>query len=368
MNKKSLLSAAFDLYDQKINEYLKYIQDHSLNSLKNITNVGTAMHHIIPASWFKQNNLEVDNSPNNIVCLMHKDHCIAHILLAQYYINRNKKSERNMMFGMCTAVTRMLLKNSSTCPPIEQLNSNEIKFLADNYQTLMEVIRNEWNNLIWITNEKKDKHWHKDDPIPNGWRKGRMHAGKQIQITNGIEVKFLDKDDSIPEGWIHGTIHKPCQDKIWINDGKQNRRISRSELIPKGWVRGQIANRFISDSFRLSSKDKRLISNGVESKYIYKDDPLPEGWHYGRKDSDLGKIPYNHNKIWITNGKENLYINKNDLIPKGWHLGLTRRTAKPKSRKIWITDGSVTLQVDYDFIIPTGFRRGRSDIHLKKQQ
>jgi len=64
---------------------------------------------------------------------MHKDHCIAHILLAQYYIERNNKSEVQMMLGMCNAVNRMLKQKSSTCPTIDQLSNDEIDFLATNY-------------------------------------------------------------------------------------------------------------------------------------------------------------------------------------------------------------------------------------------
>ena len=362
MNKN--LQIAFDLNDSNIIKYLNYIYEHRINSLENTPNADTALHHIVPTSWFKRNNIEADNSSSNTARLTLKDHCIAHILLAQYYINRDKKSERSMMFGMCMAVIRMLAKNCSTCPPIEKLTADEIEFLAINYQASMKVVQEQWNNLIWITNGKEDKRQYKDDLIPEGWRKGRSFAGKQIRITNGVEVKLLDKDAPIPEGWIHGTIYKPCQNKIWINNGSQNRRILKSKQIPKGWVKGQISkNRIVSDSFKLSSKDKLLISNGSEAKYINKNDPLPERWHYGRKDSDLGKASYNRDKIWITNGKENLYIGQNDLIPYGWHLGLTQRKTKPRPRKMWITDGNITMQVDYNDTIPNGFKRGRSDLH-----
>lgn len=131
MNKN--LQIAFDLNDSNIIKYLNYIYEHRINSLENTPNADTALHHIVPTSWFKQNNLNADNSSSNTARLTLKDHCIAHILLAQYYINRDKKSERSMMFGMCMAVIRMLAKNCSTCPPIEKLTADEIEFLAINY-------------------------------------------------------------------------------------------------------------------------------------------------------------------------------------------------------------------------------------------
>ena len=42
----------------------------------------TQKHHIIPKSYYKQNNVQVDNSRNNMVNLMYKDHIIAHCLLS----------------------------------------------------------------------------------------------------------------------------------------------------------------------------------------------------------------------------------------------------------------------------------------------
>ena len=42
----------------------------------------TAKHHIIPVKYFKMNNLLVDNSKNNVINLLHKDHLKSHIYLA----------------------------------------------------------------------------------------------------------------------------------------------------------------------------------------------------------------------------------------------------------------------------------------------
>ena len=101
--------------------------------MDNISSLHFASHHIIPRSWYKQNNLQIDESKSNKIFLLHKDHCIAHILLAQYYIERNNKLEISMLLGMCNAVNRMLKKNSSTYPFINTLSKDEIDFLANNY-------------------------------------------------------------------------------------------------------------------------------------------------------------------------------------------------------------------------------------------
>lgn len=359
-----LLSKAFDLTNNKINEYLQHIQNNQIIDIHNISSNEIVLHHIIPRSWYKQNHLLVDNSKLNTVYLTHKDHCIVHILLAQYYIERNNKSEIMMLLGMCNAVNRMLKKNSSTYPLINQLSKSEIDFLSNNYQKIMITYREKWSNLIRITNGQENKLIHKDDTIPNGWWHGRSIAGKQIYITNGIITKHINKNSPIPDGWRIGTNITPCKNTIWINDGKHNKRILKSDDIPKGYKKGQIVvRRNISSNFILSSKNKKLISNGNESKYIEKDEPLPIGWHYGVKDTRKGKHPHNLNKIWITNGIENKYIDKTLSIPDGWHLGLTQKKTSIRPKKKWITNGIITLQVDYNIDMPIGFYNGRSDLH-----
>ena len=361
--KNQSLSVAFDLNDTKILEYLSYIHKHQINDNINISTNEVAYHHIIPRCWYKQKDFKVDNSKLNVVCLMHKDHCIAHILLAQYYINRDLINERAMLIGMCNAVKRMLKVKSATYP-INQLSIDEINWFAEQYQLIMKIYREKWSNLIRITDGINDKLIDKTEDIPNGWHRGRSLAGKRHCITNGTEFKRVDKNTEIPDGWYIGTCSQPCKDTIWINNGTINKRIFKTDIIPEGWFKGQIVkNRTISDNFIFSSKDKKLITDGKKCKFIANDEELPIGWQYGQKDSNLGKIPYNFKKVWITNGTKNKYINVDDDIPSGWYLGLTQITTKPRPKKIWITNGIETLQINYTEKLPGGFRRGRSDIH-----
>lgn len=53
------------------------------------------IHHIIPKCWYKQNNLEIDNSENNTVLLSKDDHIKVHILAAKCI--KGKKFKYKMM-------------------------------------------------------------------------------------------------------------------------------------------------------------------------------------------------------------------------------------------------------------------------------
>jgi len=68
-----------------LTDVFKY--DHNLVSMMNILNAARLnppkeghKHHIIPRCWFKMNNLQVDNSKENLVLLSPEDHVKVHIL------------------------------------------------------------------------------------------------------------------------------------------------------------------------------------------------------------------------------------------------------------------------------------------------
>lgn len=71
------------------NEYLdKYCKLIIDNLEKRREKYKTQKHHIIPRCYFRLNNLEIDNSKENIINLLYKDHILAH-----YYLTLCSKSK-----------------------------------------------------------------------------------------------------------------------------------------------------------------------------------------------------------------------------------------------------------------------------------
>jgi len=65
------------------NEYLdKYVELIESNRETKREKFKTQKHHIIPRFYYRENNLDVDNSKENYINLQYKDHFIAHLLLA----------------------------------------------------------------------------------------------------------------------------------------------------------------------------------------------------------------------------------------------------------------------------------------------
>ena len=63
------------------NEYLDLYINIICNNSTSYKKYKTSKHHIIPVSYYKNNNLEVDNSTDNTVILLHKYHILAHYYL-----------------------------------------------------------------------------------------------------------------------------------------------------------------------------------------------------------------------------------------------------------------------------------------------
>lgn len=56
-------------------------------------------HHIIPKCWYKMNNLEIDNSKNNLVLLTKADHIKVHKLAA--LCSKTKELKNKMLCSVC---------------------------------------------------------------------------------------------------------------------------------------------------------------------------------------------------------------------------------------------------------------------------
>ena len=107
-----------DIDNLNLKEYIKLI-----NNKSSITEYQTIhKHHIIPRCWYTKNNIEIDNSSQNIVDLNLKDHIIAHVLMARYFYDVNDIEMSNNMIGAVN-----LLLNNIECPNV--LSQEFLSFL-----------------------------------------------------------------------------------------------------------------------------------------------------------------------------------------------------------------------------------------------
>ena len=78
--KKKLLETKLFKDNKYLSLYCKLIEVNRFNKfIKN----EMQKHHIIPKSYYKYKNLKIDNSKENLVNLLYKDHVLAHYYLAK---------------------------------------------------------------------------------------------------------------------------------------------------------------------------------------------------------------------------------------------------------------------------------------------
>jgi hypothetical protein len=100
----------------------------------------------------------------------------------------------------------------------------------------VESIRENMKDTIFINDGSGCKRIKKDQPIPEGWVRGRLKENS-MWINNGIKTTRHPKDQSIPEGWERGRVKDAY---IWINNGQKMTPIKKDQPIPEGWVRGRL--------------------------------------------------------------------------------------------------------------------------------
>lgn len=96
--KNKLLSLNdFVVDNTALDQYCHIVADRQCEKDKLSTNA----HHIIPRQYFKHKNIEIDDSPENIVHLLYKDHVLAHYYLSQCVTGAYKYGQQYAFLRMC---------------------------------------------------------------------------------------------------------------------------------------------------------------------------------------------------------------------------------------------------------------------------
>lgn len=256
------------------NEYLdKYCQLIIDNKNRIREKYKCQRHHIIPRCYYKYNGFDINNSKDNIVILLHKDH-----VLARYYLSLCSK---NNWFKLANAYSfRHTLNYYNYKDKLNYIEERELIEKLDCYQELQELCNTATSQRMQgvshlqtketklkISNTLKGRKVSLEarTKISEGNKGRKAHnKGKQC-YTNGIINIFLSQDDEIPDNFILGNC-------------LQNK--------PRYKMRG--IKRTEEEKKQISAKLKgyRVMTNGSIVKHIYPNDVqkyLDEGWRFGKK-------------------------------------------------------------------------------------
>ena len=338
MNKfDSELSRAFDITSAWFKRYIEFAYNLKQQNLKKDQKYLYAKHHIIPKFWYKDNNVEINNSNDNLIVVTYKDHVLLHFMLADYFYNSTQDSIslRKSLYAIQMLLGQIIPSNLVSDSFISITNEEREKY-AQQLQDYQYKINQTKKLYFFINDGNQVKMWDESKPIPDGWVRGKII--RRFKITNGVEEKWWGDKNNIPEGWRRSYIPHNAKGRICITNGQSFKMIYPTDDIPCGWHIGGVNK---------PNLGKISITNGLDTKMINKDSEIPNGWWVGQtKDT-------NRNKIHITNGCEGKYIGCNEPIPEGWYIGQYR-----KNKLIWINNGIEEKMIDAQLPIPDGWTRG----------
>lgn len=155
----------------------------------------------------------------------------------------------------------------------------------------------------------------------------------KIWVSNGQEERYISIDDPIPDGFTRGrakhirdSVSKSNSGKLMVHRGRDCKMIP-SEKLPEylsdGWKEGRIPGDYNSTEGRIT------INNGVRETFIEKIDPIPDGWEVGRLIKSGSSISEAlRGRVWVHKDSEEKRIPKEDeseYISNGWARGRLKR-------------------------------------------
>lgn len=347
--KEKLLHFNLVIDNEYLDKYVELVQD---NIGRKFEKFSMHRHHIIPRYYFKYNNIECDNTTNNIVNLKYTEHVLAHFYLFKcsaihYYEFCNAEALRRLIH-IIPENEMGVLKSAVDVDYVEtvrrRLFSEQLKGHKVSETTKLKISKSNKQTRL----EGKYKYVHKDgvetcvpeklleEFLSNGWKLGSIRkrtAWNKGMKLNNEETKSLQRNAKL--GGVH--INKNGEDK----------------LIDKSFL-----DYYLSDGWSLgvSQKTKEAISKGSIGKA-----GTFSGRHHSQDTKEsIGKAN--------SGGK---YVNKDDIVrhvsmenldaylSDGWSIG---NLNSPKGTFRWMNNGVLTVMVKTELVdefLSNGYVFGR---------
>lgn len=259
------------------NDYLgKYIDLIELNRDRCKEKYKTNKHHIIPQSYYKRHNIAVDNSNNNTVNLLYKDHILAHYYLCLCLSDNTLKWDSEYAI-------RYLLNNPNFKASPEYEQERTLIESLDKYQLLHEEL------LQHI---------------------GDMHRGKTLSASTRQKMSKARKGIKLAES----TRQKISKARLGIKLSESTKK--KLSEINTGKVLSDSTKKKISDA----NRGKKGTPHTTESKKKLSEKARAQ-WSSESNRAEQSQRQKNRKFHWYTNGVDNIQIDEGDLIPAGYYKG-----------------------------------------------
>lgn len=339
MTSRELKQTLIDLGLCKNNKYLTKYVNLIISNSKTTRQLGYDNHHIIPRYYYKNNNLEVNNSKSNLVYLSRSDHALAHLYLyfcstLDEYIYSNAYVV--IMFIYQKHISHKNYKNIITYNLEDFIlqNKNEIDIVAKKFSELQSK-RNIGKHPSLETINKRVQKYKEKGVKPNLNKTGLCFNGKYMFIPNDKVDYYIKQGATLGYGSpSEESKEKNRQShlgKSLPHNDEWNKAISKGS---KGKKLSEECKQKISNSLKGNLekcghiRGKIAINNGKIYKYVFEQDFIDtyqfQGWTRGN--GSLQKnARRNKNKIRINNESGAKYVTLEEWETKyskeGWHRG-----------------------------------------------
>lgn len=336
MTSKELKQKLIDLGLCKKNKYLTKYVKLIISNLNTKKQKGYDRHHIIPRYYYKYNNLELDNSLENLVCLSRSDHLLAHLYLCFCSTNDDYMYANSYAVGMLTRQKYTGHKNVITYDLEDFIlqHKDEINKASKIFSELQSKRNIGKHQSLDIINKRVQKNKEKGVK-PNLNKTGLRLNGQYMFIPNDKVDKYLKQGAVLGRGSLSEESKEKNRQshlgKKLPHTKEWNEAISKGS---KGKKLSEECKQKISKALKGNTekcgriRGKIAINNGTVYKYVFEQDFINtyqfQGWVRG-----VGNLQKNacrnKNKIRINNESGAKYVTLEEWETKyskeGWHRG-----------------------------------------------
>ncbi len=351
------------------NEWLdKYVELVVSNQGTSYTRFKTQNHHIIPVCYYRNRSIEVDNSINNLVTLLLKDHLLAHCYLV--LSSDNKQFKANMFYAICfisglevddTKVIELVDSDLSVYQ--EAYEQGRISAYSNN-PMFDEVKKAHHDRVMRSTEVSSQISQTMKNKIASGdlfdeehcrnlskSAKLRCYAYKDVSVkrilksdaekyfNDGWRVPYYDNTYAISKSTIAPNIieqkteRKSSRDRservCWIHNESTCKIVPLSKLeefISLGWIKGSGVHQDSESRKRIYTEEVRKKLSVSNKGHSPANKGIPCSEEQKKKLSEHFK-----GTRWMNNGiiqKQVQQLEIKDYIDKGFTFGILKRPRK----------------------------------------
>ena len=269
--------------NEYLNEYLNLLESNKTVHEP----FHTEKHHIIPRSYFKLHNLEIDNSSDNLIDLTYGDHILAH-----YYLS--KCTEGELQYKMLSALEMLTNRIQYQSLPelltyLDELENCRKSFYERRAQKLSAINKARWANYTpeekkaLIEKQRKNASWYyKQGPTEETRRKigasslGRRHTEEDKLKIGKATKERMERLKQDPEKWKARNKNISEKRKGMIPTEESKRKNRESHI-------GKKASDATKQKQSNSHVGLRMYNNGIKNVWAYE---CPEGFVKGKLKKD----------------------------------------------------------------------------------